>query len=714
MRKWLGFGLVAVLSLLWAGCGGGGGGGSKQPSGEITRTIVGFVYVKKAGSTAPGPNVIITPAQTPPNPEYDVPTQGIVSLIGNDARFRKVSTKSNDLQFFTRDLSQGNDILITATTTGDGTIRISGSNISIGGTPRLMDYDYVINLRDGGGNLTTLNLNSPGSPETRSPNGVVSEVKFALDGRKPSEFNNQLAAGQKAYLALAFFDSNGISIPNLPAAGSAVQTTSSAPAKISVDPNTKLVAPALGGQLAGPITITSRINNPPAVGTLTLEYSYGEPANVEIFRQDARGRLIRLSDKNVQPFEIRWMVATDPKPTAIPTSVELIAVVTNKFGGAIPEQTVVWTNPAKAPGNQWKTSVGGPCFVDPVTDDPLNVTTTDLNGQARIKVVAPPPADGDLSGNPAAPSGIGGSGDAFPKFQNYLYATVQSTTIRNEDPAKIYLSRDLQFLRIREKTTNLKRFIDVGAREQYTAYGVDVDQDEAENPPSAKWTVFNKTGGHKTGNPGERELQQNIAPTSQATMEAGGVLVAGNVAGEVTITVQSGDALAALEPDSYDVSIYGLPKQVFFVDGPQKYDPNSPWQAAVIPVSIATNPFTQPASEVRYSQGQFNGDINNPKWVAYLYAGICDSWGHNLAPLAGVGYELTVERGERYHNMFSIEVVTDPVGVAGEPCAIITFAGFGVGFGEARFTVAGTYTGVRGGLNQEFSITRAVRVNTNN
>jgi len=712
MRKWLGFGLVAVLSLLWAGCGGGGGGGSKQPSGEITRTIVGFVYVKKAGSTAPGPDVIITPAQTPPNPEYDVPTQGLVSLIGNDARFRKVSSKSNDLQFFARDLSQGNDILITATTTGDGTIRISGSNISIGGTPRLMEYNYEINLRDGGGNLTTLNLNSPGSPETRSPNGVVSEVKFALDGRKPSEYNNQLAAGQKAYLALAFFDSNGISIPNVPAAGSAVQTTSSAPAKISVDPNTKLVAPALGGQLAGPVTITSRINNPPAVGTLTLDYSYGEASNVEIFRKDSRGQLVRLSDKNVQPFEIRWMVATDPKPTSIPTSVELVAVVTNKYGGAIPEQTVVWTNPAKAPGNQWRTSVGGPCFVDPVTDDPLNVTTTDLNGQARIKVVAPPPADGDLSGNPAAPSGAGGSGDAFPKFQNYLYATVQSTTIRNEDPAKIYLSRDLQFLRIREKTTNLKRFIDVGAREQYTAYGVDVDQDEAENPPSAKWTVFNKPGGHKTGNPGERELQQNIAPTSQATMEAGGILVAGNVAGEVTITVQSGDALAALEPDSYDVSIYGLPKQVFFVNGPQEFDPNSPWEAAVIPVGIATNPFTQPASEVRASQGQANGD-NPPDWVAYLYAGICDSWGHNLAPLAGVGYELTVAKGEPYHP-FSIEVVTDPVGVAGEPCAIITFAGFGAGFGEARFTLAGTYTGVRGGLSQEFSITRAVRVNTNN
>ncbi|MCX7798748.1 MAG: hypothetical protein N2109_00210 [Fimbriimonadales bacterium] len=711
MRKWLGIVLIAVLSLLWAGCGGGGGGGSRSSRGEVTRTLVGFVYVKKAGSTAPGPNVIITPAQTPPNADYDVPTQGVVSLIANEAKFRKVSSRSNDLQFFSRDLSEGNDILITASTTGDGAIRISGANISIGSTPRVMDYDFVVNLRDGGPNLTTLNLNSPGSPENRTPSGAVTEVKFSFDGKRPSELGNQLAAGQKAYLSVAFFDANGVSFPNTPAAGNAIQTTSSDPAKISIDPNTKLVTPALGGQLAGPVTITSTISNPPAVGSLTLEYSYGEPSNVDIFRKDARGNLVKLSDFSAQPYEIRWLVATNPRPTQIPTSVELIAIVTNRYGGAIPEQTIVWTNPAKAPNNEWRTSVGGPCFVDPDTEEAVTETTTDLNGRTVVKVVTPPPVDGDLGGAPASPSGAGGSGDSFPKFQNFLFATVKGTTVRNEAPAKIYLSRDLQFLRIREKTTTLKRYIDVGAREQYTAYGVDVDQDEAENPPSAVWTVTNKPGGHKTGNPGERELQANIAPTSQATMEQGGVLVAGNIAGEVTITVSSSDTLSGLVPDSYDVSIYGLPKQVLFVDGPQEFDPNAPWEVAVIPVGIAQNPFTQPASEVRYSQGQPNGD-NPPEWVAYLYAGMCDSWGHYLNALASIDYELTVAKGEPYHP-FAIEVVTDPVGQAGEPCAIITFAGFGAGFGEARFTIAGTYAGVRGGLSQQFSITRAVRVNTN-
>jgi len=728
MRIKLLIGTALAVAGLLAGCGGGGSKSSSQ-SGSL-RTLMGYVYVKDASNVnATDPDVIITPASTPPAEphKYNIPTGGKVTLIVENGTFLQKVPSGYNGAVFTKDLSTGNDIIVNVQLDPGGQVNVAGSGITSGSDSKLLEA-FVTPVNDGKPSGTTALLRSPKDPETRTPDSsAISEVKFTLDGVTPKD-PNDLIAGDRKFLGIGYVDVNGLAVPGVPSIGSGVTITSSAPAKVQVNKTDNILTTAVKGQVAGDVTINVSVNAPSsASGELKLNYNFGEPANVAIYRKLPSG-LTRLDNPQISPIIIRWDVTTDVRQSNLPSSMLLVAEITNKYGAAIPDLQVNWSD-VKAPGNVWNTTSGGHAFVDPNDDEvPAPTTTTDTNGQTVVRFSSPTPVDGPLSGAPGAADPMGdptGKGDQFPKALNYVFATVNGTSAVNKSPAKVYVTRQFSNVVVAESQTSKYYVVNAYTRVPYSSYATDVDGWESRDSYVVKWKSINTLGGHKVGDPGERELSNHLAPTAVSYME-GNVLVTGNIAGEAQVIAYTDD-IVPVESKPYRVQIWGPPSQIACSDGPQNYDPKKPWEIAVLPDGVL---YGLPASQLvnrgiaidpdsglpYYHHFQANGDTP-PKLVAYMYFSYIDTWGNHtiIPPTMPAGNTWTATYSSPFNNG-GIDQPSTPLGSKGARCMIVYWGPDTHLNGEIAIAYTGTWYGVvtdapPPSTAVPFSVSRRIRVN---
>ena len=611
MHKLMLIGSALLAAGILAGCGGSGGGAPVNPSSQsTTRTLVGFVYVKSVSNTSTSqPQVVLSPAVTPPQ-GYDDPISGYLNLIVQGGQFMMPPNGTNNSQIYTRDLSAGNDIVVTVATSGTAVITVAGDNIMSNGGPETL-VQYNENLSDGFPNGTTHNLNSPGNPDTRKPNKAsLSTIKMLayLSGQaNPVEPPAQgaaaipILAGQAATLAIGYLDAQGIAIPGIPSYGSGVAITSDSP-RIGVTPSTNTLTPAFQGQYPGIANITATLTSPVQLASQPVSFSfgYGPPATVTLSMKTTSGlQRIDLA-ANQANIVLRWNIVTNPRPTNIPSSAILVAQATNKYGAAIPGLQIDWSDPkvysSGINANQWKTTAGGFAFVDPVTQASLPSSTTDLTGSATVMFQPPNPIDGPLAGLPADLNDQNGSLDQAVKAQQRVVATADGTTVAGVS-SRFYITRQIQSLTIAEQPVSKFADVDAYTSVPYTAYAVDVDQWQSLDTFAANWRCTNTSGGIKVGDPGERDL--HISPTPVASM-SGNNLVCGPTAGGVDI--QAYTSLPNGDDDVvstvYHVNIWGPPDQIVTVFGPAgsnppRYETNQFQHPNTVPYEVPVSLFDQ-------------------------------------------------------------------------------------------------------------------------
>lgn len=706
MRIKLLIGTALAVAGLLAGCGGGGSKSSSQ-SGSL-RTLMGYVYVKDASNVnATDPDVIITPASTPPAEphKYNIPTAGKVTLIVENGTFLQKVTSGYNGAVFTKDLSLGNDIIVNVQLDPGGQVNVAGSGISSGSDTKLLDA-FVTTVNDGKPSGTTALLRSPKDPETRTPDSsAISEVKFTLDGITPSD-PNDLVAGDRKYLGIGYVDVNGLAVPGVPSIGSGVTITSSAPSKVQINKTDNILTTSVKGQTAGAVTIHVAVNSPSsAQGDLNLSFGFGDPANVVVYRKSSSG-LSRIDLPGVSPVTMRWDIATNPRTSTMPSSILLVAEVTNKYGATIPDLQVNWSD-VKAPGNVWATSAQGNAFVDPNDDEvAAPTTTTDINGQTVVQFKVPNAVDGPLDGRPGDGDNKEGEGDQSVKALNYIYATVNGTSAHNTNPAKAYITRQYASLVIAESTVEKHQFVNVTTRVPYTSYARDVDGWESKDSYAASWTVRNEIGGKKVGDPGEREFY--VTPTPTAFME-GNYLSTSTVPGTVYIKAYVGSlSNPEVESEEYAVYIMGPPKYIA-LSLPDDGQRTNAWELAKIPEEsspLTTKPYSQDPV------GNFTPDTNGVPWC-YHYLGVYDAGGM-VSVVAPDEYTLTTT-----NYRCTVTTPSSPTGAGGsQPVIVQAGSAPFPNKGDFSITVAGSWAGYQiGGDNIplptvpiEFSLFRQVRV----
>lgn len=710
-------GPALLLAAALGGCGGGGGGagsGNKNTNLTTTRTLVGYVYVKSGAAANDPAGVIITPASTPP-PGYDDPTAGTISLIASGGQFMVKSTGSNNGSFFTKDLSLGNDILVTVATQANSQVTVAGGNVvSVGNTLTLAQYTE--NLNDGFPSGTTHNLSSPNNPDLRKPNKTtLSSLAFTLDGLDPQKGSpTTLLAGQKTVLAIAYLDAVGISIPGIPAYGGGVNLQSDSP-RITVDPTDNMIIPAFQGQYPGPATVTASIANPApgASGSLAFTFSYGPATAITMSMKTASGYK-RIDTPNTPTVVLRWEVISNVRPSNLPNTEILTANVTNKYGAAIPGTQVDWTDPKVDDTNTWKTSAGGNAFVDPTSQNSTPNSTTDLTGTATVMFSVPNAVDGPLGGLPADLNDQNGSGDQQVKAQQRILATVDGTTVLTESDI-FYITRQIMALQIAEQ--QVSKYADVNAYSTvpFTCYATDVDKWQSIDTFAANWRCFNVPGGVKLGDPGERDLASHISPTPQASMN-GNNLVTGTIAGDVNIQAYTTNALTGADDvvsPVYPVQIWGPPAQIVCLYGPVPAAPNSPWETAEFPLTITTPIFTEPASQFVASEFVPNSLTAPTADVCYFYLGWIDVNGNgdytDISEGPGLGYELYGDAsaivgatnltvtyqspGPGGQSWGFATVPSSPVGEMGAQCVYLTWGPINGNNGSVTLEYKGSWTG---------------------
>lgn len=684
MRIRLLIGTALAVAGLLAGCGGGGGTSTAQ-SGTL-RTLMGYVYVKDASNTnASDPDVIITPASTPPAEphKYNIPTGGKITLIAENGSFLQKSSSGYTGSIFTKDLSTGNDIIVNVQLEPGGKVNVAGANITYGGEAKILE-PFSTTINDGKPSGTTALLRSPNDPETRVPDPTaIAQVKFTLDGVAPSD-PNEIIAGDRKFLGIGYIDVNGLAVPGVPSIGRGVNVVSSDPNKVRIDTTNNILTTAVKNQHAGDVTITVNVSSPsPATGSLRLSYEFGDPANVAIYRK-VGSTLTRLDLASVQPVVMRWNIATNPRPSSTPSSILLVAEVTNKYGAAIPDLQVDWSN-VKAPGNTWATSAGGYAFVDPNDEEvPAPSTTTDIKGQAIVKFKAPNPIDGPLDGRPGDGNNAEGEGDQSVKALNFVYATVHGTTVRNTNPAKAYLTRQFAEVVIAESTVERKQAVNAFTRVPYTTYARDVDGWESREPYVVKFAVRNPVGGEKVGDPGEREFA--VTPTPTAYTE-GNFLVTSSVPGTVYLRAYVGD-LNNPEAVSEEYAVYIMgPPAYIALSLPDDGQRTNVWELAKVPeesTPLVTKPYSQdPMSNFTPDSG------TPPKFWCYHYLGVYDAGGR-VYPVAPSQYTLTTT-----NYRCTVTTPSTPTGAGGSQ-PIIVQAGpapfMGIR-GDFTVSLSGSWTG---------------------
>ncbi len=388
--------IAASLAVaLLAGCSGGGGGN------QITRYLVGYVYVKSSSFNGTGPNVLIVASTQAPDGYYPA-TSGSVTLNVADGSLVGRSPAS-----YTRQMSAGNDIIVSATARSPYTVSVSGTNLSYSGGAQPATVanlsSYSEDLSSGGGNGTTYNMSSPGSP-SYTP-GLPASIELRVDGGSPPP--NIVSGKPGGYsLGIGFFDNNGVGVPGV---NPFVQTNDVS--RIGFGSNNLQVTGANGdagsiillpaapgsGVTPGTVRITVGIagggqNN--LTEFFDTNFNYGTPTTVTW----------SPSDSSLSPFNMLWDDLGGTSDTRNYT-----VNVKNEFGANMLGQTVNYTT-SNAPGNTWVAPASGSCFsaTSGVTNASGNTPT--------VTVSAPTPA------GPVAPP------NAPPKFLNGLVATAGSAS----------------------------------------------------------------------------------------------------------------------------------------------------------------------------------------------------------------------------------------------------------------------------------------------
>jgi len=665
--------------------------------------LVGFVYVKSPSNPSPAqPDVIVTPASTPPQ-YYDVPTVGTLTLIVESGKFMIKPTGTANNQIFTKDLADGNGVIVTVATNGVSKVTVAGSGIAATGAPKLLAM-YEESLADGYPSGTTKNMSSPGNPDTRQPNrNSISSLAFSLDGKQTASPTNSIMAGEKRYLGIAVLDSQGISVPGIATFGGA--NLQSSGAQIAVDSSQNLIIPAFQGQLPATVTVTASISS--VNGAVEFDYSYG-PATAVTMSKDAQGTAI------TSPLPIRWQVTSNPVDPFAVTTAKIFATVTNKYGAAIPNVVIDWSN-VKAPSNVWQTSSAGPCFVDPVDETtPMAQTTTDINGRTSILISAPIAADGPLGGTASPPVGPPGSGDQRPKGLNHVFATVNGSSpeVKNLDPAQFRVTRDMKSIKIREKDTMSQMILDIRSTYTYHAYGTDVDDVHTDDPPGAVWSLKNIVGNEFIGNSGD-DFRTDVPKghfdtqtTSQAQM-SNGIVLTGKLPGQCTISL----TYPGLAADTYSLDIYGEPVKIYFLAAMPTWTDTNFWEEGQ--VTYRPSPDNSLQGDIGGQPGSdWIPDGNTPPiYHIYLYMFLMDSWGHilprsNTRPIDTTdpfdSTAVLIDPISPFNG--TVTKIAAPAGSPGIPVYDVNPGGGMATRWGIHFDVAGTYVGFSGALNLPISV----------
>ena len=387
--------IAASLAVaLFAGCSGGGGGNL------ITRYLVGYVYVKSSSYTGTGPAAIITASNQAP-PGYFPASAGSVTLNVADGTLVGRAPAA-----YTRQMSNGNDLIVSASAASPYNVSVSGSGLTYSGGPQPPTItglsSYSEDLSTGGGNGTTYNMASPGSP-TYTP-GLPASIVLRVDGGSPPP--NMVSGKPGGYsLAIAVFDNNNVGVPGvnfgvgtndgprISFGTSNLNTTTSDGNGGSIQ-----LLPAAPGSGITPGTVRLTVNLFSSSNNLTeffdTNFNYGTATTVTW----------TPSNSSLSPFNMLWDDLGGTSDTRNYT-----ANVKNEFGANMLGQTVNYTT-SNAPSNTWVAPAAGSCFSS------TSGVTNAAGNTPTVTVSAPTPA------GPVAPP------NAPPKFLNGLVATSGSAS----------------------------------------------------------------------------------------------------------------------------------------------------------------------------------------------------------------------------------------------------------------------------------------------
>ncbi len=496
---------VASLALALAGCGGNGGGSAQAPVPEgISRTMVGYVWVKDNAGLATGPDIMITASTVPPT-GYFAPTAGTITLHVDDGEL--IGRAADD---YVRNMADGNDIIVAAMSQDPFLVQITASGVELSGTAKpyfgngLATYNEDLSLNGAEG--TSLAMASPGSP-SYTP-GAPTSLSMRVNGGAPP---TEIVSGGTYSLAVAFFDVNGVAISGL-----TPTITSSDPTRVAVSGTDLVPAGAASMLAAGPATIRAALSTNNALsGDFTAGFNYGAATTVTV--------------APAGPTDLLW------NTVGAPATLNLTATINNQFNAPMFAATVDWSN-AKAPGNVWDTATGGACFS-------AATGSTDGSGQMAVTISAPISVAGPLVGADKNPKGLN---------------TIQVVSGAVNGSAQVNITRPIGSLVIDGPAK-----MDVGtvsAASGPNSFRVtdalDVDNDPITVPGSITWTLTNTPGAGTVGNTGDTTPQS----TALASANASGVVTAGAVAGQATLQASSGLTLS----NTLTIDIWGVPAKILY------------------------------------------------------------------------------------------------------------------------------------------------------
>jgi len=506
MRKNLILGATLLVAGLMAGCGGD----SDNNNSGLNRVLVGFTYVKSAVNPPTGPDVLITASNTAPD-GYVVPTAGSVTLSVADGELVGRAPGS-----YTRDLSAGNDIIVNASAKSPYLVTVAASGVTApGGTAKVLS-SYSEDLTTGGGDGTTKNMASPGSP-TYTP-GLPASMKITVNGEAPP---TTIVSGGTYSLAIALFDVNGVSVPGV-SLGTNLNVTSSDALRVAVGAGQTTLVPAAAssGLASGPVTITAAYNQTNLLTeSFTTTFGYGTVTSVVV--------------TPAGPTNMLW-------PAAAPdTTLVLTATVTNEFGAAVPGATVNWTSnkETSSGSNDWNTG----SFDSTTAVFTANTGTTNTSGQVTTTVTTPTATAGPLLGNAA-------------KGLANMTATCSSVA----GFASVNITRPLGTITIAGLTGMDVNTISpsVGTDMIRVTGAADIDGDTV-TAPAVTFQRTNTPGAGTVGNTGDTSPQS----TSVATIDgATGVVTAHGTPGQVVVTATDG----VVTSNALTIEIYGAPSKIVF------------------------------------------------------------------------------------------------------------------------------------------------------
>lgn len=508
MRKALSIAAAILAVAMLAGCSGSsGGGGGTTPVVQVTRYVTGFVYAKGNGGGGSGAAAIVSPSSTPPT-GYFAPTAGTVTLdLAEGTLVGRAPAQ------YTRDMVDGNDVIVAATSPDGGTLDVSASGLELNGTSKTLTSFSVGLGTKAVNDKTTLALNS-GDDTTYTP-GDPASIKVTVDGAAPLP-GQQFVSGQPGgySLAAAVFDINGVAISGANPVFTAANSPSGGTDRVSITGSVLTPAEVPTTATEGDVNVTTSITGSSLTATFTGAFTFGTPSSISI-----------VPTKTT----LLWDVTGTVPPL---DTLSLTGTVLNSNGVAIPGAAYAWTGTNIISSN-WDTTGTPVAIVTPSGN-------ADANGQFTTVVNAPAKADGVLTG-----------GDKNPKGLQTITATAGTAT----GTQNITVNRPLGSFSVAGDQT-----IDIGQVLNYTpTNALDVDNDSVANPTGIAWTVANagNAGGTVTiGNVGDMSVRSVSVSTINGTT---GSLTAGNVPGLATITATAPSGVIA----TLTVDVFGTPTKVF-------------------------------------------------------------------------------------------------------------------------------------------------------